>query len=279
MKKIILLTAVAFAFCSMGFAQNKTSLKLKEGQKYVIENKINSQTTTEVQGQAMENLSDIQSTYSIVVKEVGGDSIDLTNTVTGMKMTMTQMGQEMTFDSDKPEDLDGPIGSSLKGLINNPKDVTISKSGEIAVTKEDSADEATNMIAKQLGDFDASGYGATMAFMTLPENLNEGTTWTDKSEKEGTSRSTTYTVKSLSGDLATLSVSGTSSTEMKMEQQGMEMTVKGTGKVTGEQVVNTKTGVIQSNTSTVDSEGTVEAMGQEFPTNTKLTSTTTVKLQ
>jgi hypothetical protein len=62
-----------------------------------------------------------------------------------------------------------------------------------------------------------------------------------------------------------------------MQQQGMEMSTKTTGKFSGEEKVDVKTGVVQSNTTTGEASGTVSAMGQDFPTNSKVTSTTTVK--
>jgi len=38
-----------------------------------------------------------------------------------------------------------------------------------------------------------------------------------------------------------------------------------------------KTGVIQTSTTTGDASGTVTAMGQDFPSSTKVTSTTSIK--
>ena len=277
MKKIIFSVTILLSFCGAAHAQNKNPLKLKEGQKFTIESHVNTHSTTEVQGQSMENTADISATYSIVVNSVG-DSIKLTNTITGMKMLMSQMGQEMNFDSEKKEDLDGPLGASVKGLLNNPQKVTVSKTGEVADNANGDSLAATNMITKQLGGFEASGFGASMAFMALPAKLKTGDTWTTKAGSDGNLTETTYTVKSISGDLATLSGSGTNSSEIKMEQMGMEMTIHGKGTSTGELLVNITTGVIQSNTTTQDITGTVDAMGQSFPTKTKMTSTTTVKM-
>ena len=58
----------------------------------------------------------------------------------------------------------------------------------------------------------------------------------------------------------------------------MEITTKTTGKFSGEEIVDITTGVIQSNTSTVDASGIIGVMGQELPTSSKITSTTTVKV-
>ena len=278
MKKITLFT-IAVTFISMGlFAQDNRSLNLKKGQKYVVENKISTKSSTEMQGQSMEANADITSTYNIEVKEVVADNYNLTNTVTAVKMNMTQMGQEMNFDSEKKEDIDGPIGSALKDYIKQPKEVVIDKSGKIISQKTDEKADSTNMIAKQLGNFEATGYGADMAFESLPPNAKAGSTWTSKKDNAGISKTTNYTVKSINGNLATLSLSGDITSDTKMENQGMEITTKTTGKFSGEEIVDITTGVIQSNTSTVDASGIIGVMGQELPTSSKITSTTTVKV-
>lgn len=277
MKKVITSAVILLSFCGTGLAQNKNSIDVKEGQKYIIENKVTTQSTTEVQGQSMETNMDATSIYSIVVNKVA-DSIHLTNTVSGMKFSSSQMGQEIKFDSDKKEDMEGPVGSSLKELLNNPKSITMSKTGEVATKSSQEDENATNPLTTQLGDFEASGFGASMAFMALPAKLKVGSTWTEKKQNEGNSSAITYTVKNLSGNVATISINGDNTTEMKMEQMGMEMTVKGKATVTGEQTVNIVTGVIQSNTTTQDIVGTVDAMGMSLPTKSKMSSTTTVKM-
>lgn len=277
MKKITLFITAAI-FTSTGlFAQSNNSLNLKKGQKYVVENKISTKSSTEMQGQTMEANADITSTYNIEVKDVVADNYNLTNTVTAVKMNMTQMGQEMNFDSEKNEDANGPIGSALKDYIKQPKEVVIDKSGKIIPQKTDQKADSTNMIAKQLGNFEATGYGSDMAFESLPKNVKVGTTWTSKKDNGGISKTTNYTVKSISGNLATLSMTGDITSDAKMENQGMEITTKTKGKFAGEEVVDTTTGVIQSSTSTADASGTIGVMGQELPTSSKVTSTTTVK--
>ncbi len=60
--------------------------------------------------------------------------------------------------------------------------------------------------------------------------------------------------------------------------QGMEITTKTKGKFSGEEIVDITTGIVQSNTTTADASGTVSVMGQELPTSSKVTSTTTVKM-
>jgi hypothetical protein len=278
MKKTTSIIIGIFCITTGLFAQNNSSLNLKKGQKYLVENKVSTKSSTEMQGQQMEANADVTSTYSIEVKDLVDNNYSLTNTVTGVKMNMTQMGQEMNFDSEKKEDIDGPIGSALKEYINQPKKVVMDKSGKLIPQKTDDTTQETNMVAKQLGNFEATGYGADMAFESLPQNVKVGSTWTSKTDNEGISKSTTFIVKEVNGNIATIALTGNMASDTKMENQGMEITTKTTGKFSGEEKVDITTGVIQTNTSTVDASGIIGVMGQELPTSSKITSTTTVKV-
>jgi hypothetical protein len=170
--------------------------------------------------------------------------------------------------------MNGEMGTALKDYINKPKDVVIDQTGKII--SKDETDTSAEGIAKQL-NLAATGYGAQMAFLALPENAKVGSSWTDSSNEGGVSRTTNYTIKDISGNIATVSFNGTVTSKTTMERQGMEVTSNTTGKFSGEEKVDTKTGVVQSNTTTGDATGTVSAMGQDFPMTSKVTSTTTVK--
>ena len=277
MKKISFIFAAAICFSTATIAQNNQPLNLKKGQKYIVENKLVTTSSTEMQGQSMEANADVTSIYSIEVKEVTADKYNLSNTLTAIKMNMTQMGQEMSFDSDKKEDADGPIGSALKDYINQPQTVVLDKSGKVIPQKKEDSTEEINMMIKQLGDFEATGYGANMAFESLPKNIKVGSTWAHTTDNNGIAKTTNYTVTAIDGNIATISLSGTVSSDLKMENQGMEITTKTTGKFTGEEKVDIKSGVIQSNNTTVDASGIIGVMGQELPTSSKVTSTSTIK--
>jgi hypothetical protein len=279
MKKIFVLVVAAMCSSMALFAQSNGSLNLKKGQKYVVENKVTTKSSTEMQGQQMEANIDATTLYNIEVKDAVANNYNLTNTITNLKMNMSQMGQEMTFDSDKKDDLNGPIGTAMKDFINQPKAVVIDKSGKVIGEKKDEKkDEPTSMMAKQLGNFEATGFGADMAFEALPQNAKVGSAWTNKTDVDGISKTTNYTVKSINGKLATIGLEGTLATDTKMEMQGMEITTKTTGTFTGEEIVDITTGVVQSNNLTTDAKGIVGVMGQELPTSSKVVSATTVKM-
>lgn len=276
MKKITLFVMAASSFATATFAQSENSLHLKKGQKYVVENIISTKSSTEAQGQTMESNMDATTTYNIEVNDIGSDNYNLTNTVNNVKMRMSMMGQEMNFDSDKKEDLDGPMGAPIKDYINKPTNVVLDKSGKVITQKKDTPNDALSP-ASQFANFEATGYGAQMAFEPLPKNLKPGATWTSKTDENGISKTTNYTVKEINGDLVTITLDGTMATDVKMEQAGMQMNAKTSGKFTGEEVVNIKTGVVQTNSTIVDASGNIEVMGQEMPTSSKVTTTITVK--
>lgn len=275
MKKISLLFASVVCLSTAITAQTTGTLKLIKGQKYVVENKLSTSSSTQVQGQAMESTADVATVYNIEVKDKTDNNINLSNTISNIKMNMSMMGQNLTFDSDKKEDMDGNIGSTLKDFINQPKNVVIDHAGNVKPSTDTST---VSGLAKQL-DFDASGYGAELAFLVLPKNPKVGDTWTDGNSGDSSmAKSITYTIKEINGNVVTVSFTGIVTTQKTIEQQGMEIGTKTKGKIAGEEKVDVKTGVVQSNNSTTEASGTVSAMGQDFPTSTKVTSTTTVKV-
>jgi len=274
MKKIQLFFAAAICFSTATIGQTNASLKLPTGKTYQVENKLETTSSTDVQGQTMESKANITSTYKIDVKNKTGENYNLTNTLLHINMSMSMMGQDINFDSDSTNDMNGEFGSALKDYVNQPKDLTVDNSARIV--SADSTDTSATGIAKRL-NLAQTGYGTQLAFLPLPANPKADTSWTESINSDGMSRTTHYTIKDISGDIATISFTGTDSVETTMEQQGMEIATKTHGNVVGEEKVNIKTGVIQSGSSTSDASGTVSAMGQDFPMKTKITSTTTVK--
>jgi len=267
---------------AMIFAQNGGTVKLSNGQKYSVENKITTSSSSEMQGQSMETTADVTTVYNIEVNDAKDDNYNMTNKIATVKLNMNSMGQNISFDSDKKEDMDGQMGASFKDIINQPKPVIMDKGGNIVLSKD--ADTATkesasqtDMILKQLGDPQIIGYGAKMAFVAIPTDAKVGTAWKDSTSNNGVTRVTNYVIKAIDNGVATITVSGTETRDTKMEMQGMEINTKTTGTFNGEQTADVKTGVINQNNLTADAKGTISVMGQEIPTTIKATSATTVK--
>lgn len=197
---------------------------------------------------------------------------------------MKVMDNDMSFDSDKKEDMNGDLGKNFKDFLNKPQVVVLDNSGNVIIAEnKDSASEGSTdspalMAMKQMGGDPAEqGYGAKLAFEIIPSKIKAGSSWTDSSIIGGVTKITHYTVKEINGNEVTLTLTGTIAGEVKTEMQGMEMQTKTTGDFTGEEIVDLKTGVIKQNNTSTDAKGTISVMGQEIPTSSKITSVTTVK--
>lgn len=274
MKKLSLLVATAFLISSVSFSQN--TLTLKKGQKFLVETKTSTSSETEVQGNSMETKINSGTTYQIEVADVTDSNYHLNSTITHVEMGMEMMGQEMKMNTDKKEDLDGPLGSGLKDIINKPNSVILTKSGKVVSNTKKSNDNS-NPILQQFANYEESGFGAEVTFVPLPSQIKVGSTWNSEIKTKESSSTITYTAKEINGDLVTLSFKGTVKGENTIEQNGMEIVTKTSGTTAGETIVNIKTGIVQSSNATSDVTGNVEVMGQEMPTSAKTTIITTVK--
>ncbi len=284
MKKFSFIIAFSSIITTVSFAQANGTINPSAGQKFLVENKMNTIGSSEMMGQTMQSTAEVTSTYRIEVKSIKDNNINFINAFTGLKMNMKVMENDMSFDSEKKEDMDGDIGKNFKDILNQPKEVVMDKAGNVIVAnKTDSASQTTSenpaMIAMQQmgGDPAEQGYGATMTFEAIPSNVKVGSSWTDSSTTGGITKITHYVVKEINGNEGKLTLNGTIAGEVKTEMQGMEIQTKTTGNFTGEEIVGLKTGIIKQNNTSTDAKGTISVMGQEIPTSSKITSVTTVK--
>ena len=188
-----------------------------------------------------------------------------------MNFEASQMGQELKYNSEDSNNSNNPLDPSMKEILNHQFKVIIDESGKIVDLDSVESDNATLMQLK------GSGFGADVAFLALPANVKVGNKWSDSSITPELSRTTNYVVKSIAGDLVTLSLSGTLKSDVKTEMQGIDVHTVSNGTFTGETVVDRKTGVIHSSKTESDAKGTVNAMGQELPVQTKVESTSKLK--
>ena len=280
MKKIALCVS-ALILLVTSFAQSSGKIVLNKGQKFIQETSGNVLITQEMMGQSMESKIDIKSANTIEVADVKDTSYSLITTVTKMKMNMSAMGQDMSYDSDK-KDNDSTIGKSMEKILNNPKNVEISKTGKV-INKEESEKKDTeadaNMMTGMIDNLlnNSSGEASTLMFQVIPEKAKVGYSWGDSVNNDELKSNTTYTIKELKGNDATVTVKGSMQVSKKAQAQNMEFTSNSTGGFTGELVIDTKTGVVKQRNTTLETTGSVEAMGQQIPMKTKVTSEITIE--
>jgi len=279
--KIASLIVSCLLISALVFSQATGRLVLNKGQKLEVETKGNSVMTQEMMGQSMEITADIKSISSLEVKEATNEKYNLTSTLTKMKMNMSLMGQDMNFDSDKKEDLDGEMGAGFKNVLNKPKDMMVNG---LAQTIPDTstkagkaAPEKNPMEAMMAGILGSSGEDVNPAFEIIPASAVKGYSWIDSTTSPELTRITTYIVKDIKGNEAIVVFDGTVNTVTTNDMQGMPVKTTQAGTIKGEMLVDVATGILKEKKTTIESKGTLEMMGQQVPMTSKLSFTTTVK--
>lgn len=276
------LSIVAVGSTTHTQAQSSGKLVLANKAKYAMTNTIKSTTNMEMMGQSMDIVADMTMLFSLDVTDVQPNKNTVGSALTGMKMNTTAMGQNMTFDSDKKEDLDGDIGKAISSEFNRVTTVELNDAAEVLSVKKEAAKEGTeadqgmNMIKNMGSVADDGSNGASMAFLVIPANVKVGGNWADSSVKDELKLYRNYNLTDVKGTEATVTLTGKQITHRKTEQNGMEFEVNMESKMNGTITVDISTGVVKQKVLNLDGSGSTEVMGQSMPMTTKVTITTTV---
>ena len=113
MKKVLLIACIVSSVSV--YAQKVTKkVALVKGDQLTELAQVNVFITQEAMGQLMEIKMESSVTNVVDVKEKADNAITVANTLTKVLLNMDAMGQEMKFDSDKKEDLDGQMGAAYR---------------------------------------------------------------------------------------------------------------------------------------------------------------------
>lgn len=275
MKKIVLV-AMMFSAVSLSAQTVAKKVGLTKGQQLEQQSHLQVNMTQEAMGQTVQFKMEGDVTNVVEVKEAVSNGFDISNTIKKVLMNMNAMGQDMKFDSDKKEDLDGQMGQALKGKINVPREFTVSKEGIITnvKTKADSADEAGGMMGGMMsGAMEAEKEGASFqSIANIPlKGVKVGESWNDSTTDKNGKTFTTYTLKEVNGGNGLVTLSSNMAISREMEQQGMTLQMEMTGTTIGEYTFDVATGIIKTRKSTTKSSGTIEVAGQSMPMNIETT--------
>ena len=272
-KRIFLSLALIVSAIIAGNAQK---LAVTKGQK--LETVTSTKSNMEVMGQNIDNENTL--TTNIEVKDVTADGFVFANTTKRMTMKGSMMGQDINFDSDKKEDMDGQIGQALKDQIGSTQEILVDKKGKITEVK-------TTGDAKSAGGMgDVMNMSGSLVkgqaypiLIQLPATaLKTGNSWTDSTGTVATLKTvTTYTLKGITEDGALVSFTGTMTKNGTITQNGMEMQMDMTGSVKGDAIYEVATGLLKKNNSSIDIKGTLGVMGQNAPITATVVATTVAK--
>ena len=108
---------------------------LAKGQQLEQQSHVKMNMTQEAMGQSIEIKMESDITNVVEVKDAASNNFEVASTVKKILMSMNAMGQDMKFDSDKKEDMDGQLGQAFKGKIGVPREFTVNGEGVITTIK------------------------------------------------------------------------------------------------------------------------------------------------
>jgi len=263
--------------------KNKGGLQLNKGQKLQMDNTINSVINMDLMGQSMEINSDAFMLYQAEVKDKKDTSYTIASTLTKMTTSGTMMGQSYSFDSDNKKDRDSSdLGKMLKDQLDVPKEMELNSKGLVVnkkTTEEAPVTADANPMMGMMKGMAGNGteFALTEVFQLIPSGTKQGDSWSDSVILDGVKTYRTYTLKEITGNIATIAVSGKQTTAKMMEQMGSQINMAMDAKITGECKVDTKTGIVQQKNLVIEGSGAADAMGQSIPLTMKVTSTLVVK--
>jgi len=282
MKKILL---VGLLFSVLGATAQSVTRKvvLTKGQQLEQQSHIKMNMTQEMMGQSMEIKMESDITNVVEVKDAAANSFEVANTLKKILMNMNAMGQDMKFDSDKKEDLDGQLGQAFKGKIGIAKEFTVNKEGIITALKNktEKKDDAGGMMGGMMngamGDGEEKEGAAFNSLANIPaKGAKVGDSWNDSTSDENGKTFTTYTLKEVTGGNGLVTLSSNSAISREMEQQGMTMQMDIKGTTIGEYTFEVTTGIIKTRKATTKATGTIDVAGQSVPVTMETTVQSTI---
>ncbi|HUR10605.1 MAG TPA: DUF6263 family protein [Flavitalea sp.] len=282
MKKIFLFAFVLFSVAINAQSVTK-KIALTKGQQYEQVSQMNMHMTQEMMGQAIDIKMEATTNSLVEVKDVSANSYQLASTVKRIVMNMSGM-QDMKFDSDKKEDLDGQMGESVKDKINKTKEFTVNHEGVITEIKNKEKEEdaaggmGAGMMSNMFGQDGEEKEGMQFqALANLPsKGVKVGDSWSDSTTDKNTKAFTTYTLKEVKGNDGLVTLNSNMNVNRDIEQQGMTIQIALQGTTLGEFTFDVATGIIKAKKATTKATGTVEAMGQSIPMTIDTTVTSTI---
>ena len=253
------------------YAQKSVDLKynVNKGDKYVYKMNVDQDIAFEASGQtmALDQLMDFRMTSKIDDKV--GDDYHLSTSVDAIKMTQSIFAMQITYDSEDPNTSENPmaakIGEELKKIIGSNIRMTMDSRGKV---KEVDASELTD------NDDIANNISSGTNFAIYKDGkVSIGESWdgdVTPMENSDMKVNMTYTLLKFSGKEATLGINGTI-TANNIDDQEMNMD----GTMTGEMIVNVKTGWLIKSVIDQEIELDIDQGGQKFPATISGTITTT----
>lgn len=252
-----LLAIVAFVALSfMPASSVKLRLKPQQGKTYTATSKANMMTMMEVQGQSMSTTQVMEARQSFTAKEVTDAQSVIETQMEALKLTISQMGMKLEYDSEHPEKTSPMLAGQTQELeksLKKPITATYDAKGKFV---ESDAELETS----QLGNI----------ILELPEEeLSVGSTW--ESQKEQSVSGTDIKVN------MEYIVTAISKKSIDVDFSGTVESTEASGSYNGSASINPQTGMVMSSTTKSNLTMTINEQGMSIPVTIIGTSTVEVK--
>lgn len=255
-----LLVLVALATLSF-MAKDGITLRLRpeQGKTYTLTSKANMMMMMEMQGQSMNMSQNMETRQTFTAKETSDTKSTFETQIDAMKMTISQMGMKLEYDSEHPEKASPMLAGQTQEIekhLKKPASITYNALGYVI--------DSIELEMSQLG----------AAIVELPEEeVTVGSTWTfnKKQEVSGTEINSkmTYTVTAISKKSVDVTVSGT------VESNANSGEVSGT--YSGTASIHPQTGLVIQSATKSNLSMTLNEQGMSIPMTMVGTSTIEVK--
>lgn len=261
---------------SSSVSSAKAGIILKTGQ--VITVTSSSSSNSEL-AMGMEMTNTTASTN--ILKVIGADekNYQVSNTLSKFAVSIKMMGQDQSYDSEKPEDKDNEMGKEISNKLNIPDTSFLDRltGAVIAKNNNKNPEETENPFAGLMSAMGGNDKDAVMesAFFILPADKKAGDTWKDSTVTGKIKTVKTYTLQSISGNVATLEFKSVGTGSGEMEMQGNEAAFTMDTNATGTMLVDIKTSLVNKVTTDTNMNMNLDVMGQSMPITSKVNSTVT----
>lgn len=259
-KQFFPIMLVFIGLASLSFmAKDSVKLRLnpQQGKTYTLTTKANMMTMMEVQGQTMNMSQNMETRQTFTAKEVADTKSVIETQIEAIKMTISQMGMKLEYDSEHPEKTSPMLAGQTKEIeakLHKPTSIAYDALGKLT---DDSEDQSMN----QLG-----------VVIELPEKeISVGSSWTNTTSQENNGiefeAEITYTVTAISKKSVDVNVSGI--------VKGQTEDVSGT--YTGTASLNPQTGLLINSSIKQNLSMTISEQGMSIPITVVGTTTVEVK--
>jgi hypothetical protein len=279
MKFVFLLTGLTLAFT--GFSQKLSNqIQFEKGKKLEMVIQVN-MVVTQAMGDSKVNMN---LTRIFDVNDVVNNTAVMEHKIKRVQFSMdnAMMGSQ-SFDSDKESDMKEDLGKAFEKGLKKKYTMTVDARGQVVSVKQEEendkkkvsaeGDMMTGMMNQLSKGMDVPKKGDFTEFHILPDHeVAKGESWTDSLG----GRTTVYTLTELTENEAIINFTEVEKIERVQEMMGREIQVKSTDKTTGRVILDRKTGLMKERSSSFESSGEMQMMGQTIPITRTGTKTITV---